>query len=490
MITKGISFRISISHLFFGKKEIGIVLLSFLQFFALFLFQGWCEPELNIPPPPPDALKGGKIIEILTPLGLEEREAEIYKLFARGNVPVFYRKLCGITVSAEIKGVKRNATYFVIPDYLALGRDDDYFLTPMTPGLTQKVANLAGCCLPTRKMVNDIYAQARVKLVPAPIPPSDQMTTVKVFERHNNMVWDQRKDLLTSEPLGALVGGDKKDVVITPQIHTCKPPARVAIFGWHKLDGKPIQPLSLVHGASYADYSHGIRLVSLSMIVDGVSRTVPEVLADPDLSVLLSDEGAISNPRYPVSKSPDILPVQASSDLVRNGSFEEGFKIGTGQFWQKWEGKDSNPVITGEAQKNVHDGKSAQYWARPDTLVFDGGFYQVVSVNPDDLYEITAWLKRQSDFQGASMAFGYDLSGGTDGSAASVNYTDLSASVNNTWVRYNVIVKAVGTSLTLFARGGHNDPSGGDKAYFYLDHVSLFPVAAPLTPTPDLSFLD
>lgn len=487
---KGFSSRIPVSPCIFGKKEIGIVLLFFLQFFAMFVFQGWCEPVLNIPPQPPKALKGSKIIDILTPLGLEEREAEIYKLFARGNVPDFYRKLCGITVSAEIKGVKRNAVYYVIPDYLALGRDDDYFLTPMTPGLAQKVADLAGCCLPTRKMVNDIYAQARVKLAPAPIPPSDRMTTVKVFERHNKMVWNQRKKYLKSEPLGALVGGNKKDVAITNKIHNYQPPPRVAIYGWHQLDGKPIQPLSLVHKASYADYSHGIRLVSLSMMVDGVSRTIPEILADSDLFVLLSDEGPITNPRYPVLKSRDILPVQASANLVRNGSFEEGFKMGMGKFWLKWESKDYNPIVTGEARKNVHDGNSAQYWARPDERVFEGGVYQAVSVKPGDLYEVTAWLKRQSTFQGAFLAFGYELNGGTDGSASSVVYTDLTGPVNDTWVRYNVIVKATGTSLTLFAKGGHNAPSGGDKAYFYLDHVSLIPVADPVTPTPDLSFLD
>ncbi|MBN1901602.1 hypothetical protein JW926_09800 [Candidatus Sumerlaeota bacterium] len=484
-----ISFRKLIPSFTRGRR-IRILALCILQFIALYLHQGWSAPELNIPPRDKNALKGEKIVDSLAPLSPEEREKEIFKQFAGGNVPDFYRKLRPVSISAEIGGKKKNAIYYVIPDYLALGNDDDYFLTPMTPNLAQSLADFAGCCLPTRKMVNDIYAQAQVKLAPAPIPPSDQMSTVKVFHDHNKRVWKQRKDYLKEHPLGSLVAGNKKDVVITNKIHTYQPPPRVAIYGWHQPDGKPIQPLSLVHNASYADYSHGIRLVSLSMTVDGVSHTLTEVLAHPDLSALLSDEGPIPNPRYPNSSSPVSAQAQAPFNLVRNGSFEEDFKTGVGAFWHKWENKSLLPIFVGKAQRNIHDGKFAQYWARPDAGSFDGGVYQVVSVKPGDIYEISAWLKKQFKFQGAFMAFGYDLSGGTDASSPSVIYTDLSNAVYNSWIRYNAIVKATGSSLTLFARGGLDSMPGGDKVYFYLDHVSLVPVGDAATPTPDLSYKD
>ena len=46
----------------------------------------------------------------------------------------------------------------------------------------------------------------------------------------------------------------------------------------------------------YVDYSHGIRLVKQQMIVDGVPMSVADVLADPNLCVLLSDEGVVTNP--------------------------------------------------------------------------------------------------------------------------------------------------------------------------------------------------
>ena len=48
--------------------------------------------------------------------------------------------------------------FFVAPDYLAVGTDEDYLLTPMTPMIAQRIADRLGCTLPTRKMVDDIYA--------------------------------------------------------------------------------------------------------------------------------------------------------------------------------------------------------------------------------------------------------------------------------------------------------------------------------------------
>jgi len=81
--------------------------------------------------------------------------------------------------------------------------------------------------------------------------------------------------------LGTLVAGHKKDVVICGKLAAT--PGKVGIYGWHTSAGKPIQPLYTGHADSWADYSHGIRLVQLGMEVNGTSTTVPKVLADPKL---------------------------------------------------------------------------------------------------------------------------------------------------------------------------------------------------------------
>jgi hypothetical protein len=55
--------------------------------------------------------------------------------------------------------------------------------------------------------------------------------------------------------------------------------------------GAPIQPLSTVHGARYADYSHGIRLVSEVAILNSELRSIYTILEDSSLAKALSDEG-------------------------------------------------------------------------------------------------------------------------------------------------------------------------------------------------------
>ena len=50
-----------------------------------------------------------------------------------------------------------------------------------------------------------------------------------------------------------LTAGPRKDLVLTSRLWL--DPGKVAIYGWHRARGAPIQPLSTVHGAGYADYS-------------------------------------------------------------------------------------------------------------------------------------------------------------------------------------------------------------------------------------------
>jgi len=51
--------------------------------------------------------------------------------------------------------------------------------------------------------------------------------------------------------------------------------------------------LSTIHGANYADYSHGIRLISEMALIDGELRSIYEILRDSSVANVLSDEGPI-----------------------------------------------------------------------------------------------------------------------------------------------------------------------------------------------------
>ena len=246
-----------------------------------------------IPPRPPGAPTGSQFIAEVAGMSWSQREDRITQEVTGGNIPGFLRAFIPVSVSAVIEGTPTEATYYVMPDYLCIGRDDDFVRMPMTPLIAQPIADAFECLLPTRKMVDDIYDQATVKLAPAPISPATvDITLATTFYRHHQIIEVQRE----GQPLGELIGGIKKDVVITPLLEDN--PGYVAIYGWHQLNGVPIQPLYLGHVDWYVDYSHGIRLVKQRMVVNGAEMSVAEVLADPELHVLLSDEGVVTNPSY------------------------------------------------------------------------------------------------------------------------------------------------------------------------------------------------
>src|SRR5262249_49437226 len=155
-----------------------------------------------------------------------------------------------------------------------------------------------------RKMVDAIYAEAELKLSPEPIPPTPAMTTVAVFSNHNSVVCGQRMIYLPAHPLGELVAGHKKDIVITPRLQSAT--NKVAIYGWPQTNRQPIQPLYLDHSATWVDYSQCTRLIQQKVLVNGVAWRLSEALSNPEWAALFSDEGVITNPRYPTNSL--ILP--------------------------------------------------------------------------------------------------------------------------------------------------------------------------------------
>jgi len=244
---------------------------------------------------------GTQIIKILDTLSIQDREKKIFELIENKNYPHFLENFVKITVKEELNGVNYLLEYFVTPDYFSLGVNNDYFLIPMSPLLAQKVADYFDCMLPTKKIVDQIYSSSKIKFYPQPIKPSPEMITIKVFAKHNDSIKIQREKYFSSFSISELCSGHKKDVIISNLIYNnLKPkvPKPVVIYGWHKLDGNPIQPPYNGHDENYADYSHGIRLVKKYALLNGQKVFLPDILKDSTLSKLISDEGIISKPYY------------------------------------------------------------------------------------------------------------------------------------------------------------------------------------------------
>ncbi len=244
------------------------------------------EIRLTLPARPTDAPTGSKFQEQIATLPRKEREATVLREILRGNVPVFLRRLKPIRVEAtDDMGVKHLGTYFVMSDYLAVGTDQDFFRVPITPQTATAIADAVDGSLITTKISDDVFAASELKLSPKPLTKDrDSVTT---FWQHHRIIEEQ----LVGKPRSALAAGIKKDVVLSNRLR--EKPHKVAIYGWHYPDGRPIQSLYVGHVDWYVDYSHGVRLLSGQMLVDGQTLKVADVLKDPRLHSLLSDEGPL-----------------------------------------------------------------------------------------------------------------------------------------------------------------------------------------------------
>jgi len=243
---------------------------------------------MYIPARSNSAVTGSKFIAKVRKLSPQDREAAVLRELENGNIPDFMRQLNEVKLRhRDQSGRVQTARAYVMPDYLAIGSNEDFVRVPMTPQTAQKVADLYGASLPTSKLVDEIHEQSTTKFTPLGLLNHREAT--ETFMLHHQKIENQRG----RSPLAALSSGHKKDIVNSVRGHD--QPDRVAIYGWHQRDGAPIQPLSTVHHKSYVDYSHGVRLVSNRIIVNGEARTLSQLMRDPNLARLVSSEGVLSN---------------------------------------------------------------------------------------------------------------------------------------------------------------------------------------------------
>lgn len=228
-------------------------------------------------------MKGGEFGASILALEGDKRERAILQAaLVPANLPGWLR-------GPWVPIVVGDLTFFAEPDYDSIGEDGDFLRLSMTPATAQKIADARNSILPTRKMVAAIYAAADTKLPSKTYAPDSKMESTARMIEHNAAIGNNHPSLSN------LLAGHKKDIVIGPDLDG----SHVAIYGWQP-DPKvyPYQPYSTVHGASYADYSHGVRLVHRVMLWKGQPVDAEEIFRDPARSKLVSDQGVFV-PRFP-----------------------------------------------------------------------------------------------------------------------------------------------------------------------------------------------
>ena len=247
-------------------------------------------PGINIPSRPENAPGGDAFYEQIRALDLLAREAAIVEAFLQGNLPEALRRAVYIeTEQADKNGKLHRVGFWALPDYLAVGSDADFFRIPMSPLAAQAIADAFQASMPTPKMVDLIYQAAKCKLDPFPYKPRGSRSEgMDIFHDHSRVISAQQ--FASGVAFGVLTAGAKKDLVISSRLADTARANHVTIYGWHRLDGKAIQPTNNVHINNYIDYSHGVRLVSNKICVDGQLFLLEDLLKDPLYFCLLSGE--------------------------------------------------------------------------------------------------------------------------------------------------------------------------------------------------------
>ena len=247
-------------------------------------------------PTPAALVTGTQFISSLSGANNSARENIALQALLEGNVPDHMRELVDITLTfADSQKNAHTLVIHVTPDVLMIGTGDDNVRIPLWPLTAQKVADAWGCMLTTSKVSDIIWHAAVNRLAPMPWgPPHDaSMQSTDRLVKHNARIINQAQTL--GCVMTKLTAGHKKDVVIS---NLLSKPNCVVIYGWHQSNGAPIQPLYNGHEAQYTDYSHGIRLMLKTCVLDGVEADVTSVLKDQNLCNVLSNENAFRFTRY------------------------------------------------------------------------------------------------------------------------------------------------------------------------------------------------
>ncbi|PID63155.1 MAG: hypothetical protein CR986_00355 [Ignavibacteriae bacterium] len=283
------------------KKNIFFV-ITFLKVLLVFAQTNDTLIFLEIPKRPEEAASASEFVNQAKNLNLIDREKAIVKELISGNAPSFSRNLKAIDFTKIINNKTYKVRCFVALDYLAIGSDEDYLYIPITPSTAQFLSDKFNCMLPTKKLVDIIYNNSEIKLIPQPIPPSDKMTTMQVFFQHTDSIKKQIEEINLDREENNIIAGHKKDIIISNKIYNHNRGFDpVVIYGWHRGINNPIQPLYNGHNSMYVDYSHGIRFIYNYAIVNGDTLSIREILKDSELSNLFSNEGVITRPYYPDS---------------------------------------------------------------------------------------------------------------------------------------------------------------------------------------------
>ncbi|HKY63503.1 MAG TPA: hypothetical protein VJR29_08800 [bacterium] len=270
---------------------------------------------LNLPKRPENALGGSQFMEKVLGVDLKEfeknprqlgklskieRENAILEQIELGNVPEFLRRPKAVTIKGPDGGEVKT---YVMPDYIAIGSNEDFVRVPLSPILAQALARKYDWCLPTKTIVEETYAQAGKRVVgPSYSHPEEFQANSAYLDSAGFYL---RSDLdikaqLKGVALGTLVAGGKKELVVSPQVAVRyaggKAGEAIDFYGLYGADEIPIQRTpghGREAGYRHTEYALGVRFVSPVLVVtkksgEKVVMRMDKALQDPEIAKIFS----------------------------------------------------------------------------------------------------------------------------------------------------------------------------------------------------------
>lgn len=195
---------------------------------------------------------------------------------------------------------KYQATFYTCEDAIHVSLENgSRFRFQVNAKLAQNCADALDASLITTKISDLAYQQAKIKLSATLLSAGPDMVTTSKSKKWNALLEQKRnnqeglirdcgKTWILSNKLGL-----RANIAINYGFYDSRAPYlnKFGIRMW--------QTLGTRHNDTHTDYSQTLVLMSKCCQVDGQEMTVTEVMQDPVLSGLISDEGVLKFTRQP-----------------------------------------------------------------------------------------------------------------------------------------------------------------------------------------------
>lgn len=247
-----------------------------------------------------------------------DRDERIYAAILDGHhPPLHWTKL-------ELEARGHTATVECTTDVLAVGDTRPVRVSLRHP-TAQRLADHFEAVLPTARLSDEVWLQARRRLPGCLQTPDSKMaTTSRMLDHHDCLEAALAAVGAKHGELGAPLGKDwantrrligRRDRSAEYGVQCPNAPHQAVTPGLKVWQPGP----SLAHGAAFTDYMTGkVRLFKRQLVADGTRADIEQVARDPVLCWLVSSEGTMPSLRHPAVPRPgQTAPAEPAADTVR-----------------------------------------------------------------------------------------------------------------------------------------------------------------------------